>query len=68
MLADQGEGRIISLHFRVKLTPEVEVPLGETDGARDIVGQLEKAGMEALAKVMCGHGYDASITTAYFIF
>ena len=67
-LADQGEGRIVSLYFNVKLTPPVDGPVGETDGASKIVKDLQIAGAKALQKVVEGQGYNVDITTAYFIF
>lgn len=67
-LADQAEGRTVSLYFNVKLTPAADGPVGETDGASQIVKDLQVAGAKALHKVVEGQGYDVDITTTYFIF
>ena len=67
-LIDQAEGRTVSLYFNVKLTPPADGPVGETDGASQIVKALQIAGAEALKKVVEGQGYNVDITTAYFIF
>ena len=67
-LIDQGEGRTVSLYFNVKLTPPADGPVGETDGASQIVEDLQIAGSEALKKVVEGQGYNVEISTAYFIF
>lgn len=58
----RDEGRNIALHFRVKLKLPEEAP--ETLQAIDA---LEKAGMDALEKIMRDSGYTGSITTAYFV-
>ena len=67
-LLDQGEGRTVSLYYNVKLTPPVDGPVGETDGASGIIKDLQIAGAEALKKVVEGQGYNVDITTTYFIF
>lgn len=67
-LIDQGEGRIVSLHFRVKLSPPEGMPYGETDGAADIAKVLLETGSAALKEVVAGQGYDIEILTTYFIF
>lgn len=50
-LADEGEGRIVTIYFRVKLEPRKRTPIGETEGAQKIADALQTAGSAALKTV-----------------
>lgn len=68
-LIDQGEGRTVSLYFHVKLTPPVEVPVGEeTTACAQIAYELRKAGKAALQKICEPQGYDISISTTHVVY
>lgn len=68
MLIDQAEGRVVTLYFKVRLSPPEDMPIGETDGAQQIADVLQSEGSAALKKVVEGQGYNVAISTACFIF
>lgn len=66
---DQGDGRVITVYYKLKLSPPNGTPVGDdTIGAEKIAEVLQTAGSEAIRKLVDGQGYDAAISTAYFIF
>lgn len=67
-LVDQGEGRVVSLHYSVKLSPPVDGPIGETDSAAEIAKTLQVAGSKALHEVVKDQGYQIDITATAFIY
>lgn len=67
-LIDQGEGRTLSLYYNVKLTPPVDGPVGETEGAAEIAKMLQEAGSKALRDVVKDQGYQVDITATAFIY
>lgn len=67
-LSDQGEGRTVSLYYNVKLTPPVDGPVGETEGAAEIAKMLQEAGSKALRDVVKDQGYQVDITATAFIY
>ena len=69
MLIDEAEGRVVTLLYKVRLSPPDDMPVGDdTDGAKKIIEELLQAGSAALGKNVAGQGYRAEISTAYFIF
>ena len=69
MLLDQAEGRIVTLLYKVKLSPPEDTPVGDdTDGAQKVAEELLKIGSAALAETVAGQGYEVAISTAYFIY
>lgn len=67
-LIDQGEGRVVSLHYSVKLSPPVDGPIGETEGAAEIAKALQAAGSKALHEVVRDQGYQIDITATALIY
>lgn len=67
-LIDQGEGRTLSLYYNVKLTPPVDGPVGETEGAAEIAKMLQIAGSKALHELVKSQGYQIDITATCFIY
>ena len=66
-LAEQAQGRIISAHIDVKLTPP-KAELGETDAASEIGSNLIQGALHLLQQAAEKNGFKTEITIVQVIY
>jgi hypothetical protein len=66
-LAEQAQGRIISAHIDVKLTPP-KAALGETDAASEIGSNLIHGALHLLQQAAEKNGFHVEIKTVQVVY